>query len=142
MNKARAFVGFMLAQAILVQRAEPYGICKDMDTPVQIEVCWAQRAGQAETTLDRYATACRTALSADPDALALFEKAQEAWAAYRVADCQAVSKHHKPEPNEVTGTRYLQCIFRHARERTNAVWAGCLAGTKSDLPEPKFDGAK
>lgn len=136
-----------MASALARREAPATADCPGDTTP-EINQCFAERAEQADRELARYVDAARRRLRreladsrpTDPRVLKVpgeFDKAEQAWAAYRDAECDAVYDYWSE--GTIRDVESLACRIRLTQAHTHSVWRQWLTymdSTPPILPEP------
>jgi uncharacterized protein YecT (DUF1311 family) len=126
--------------------ASPTPACEQAAVSTQdMEQCRGKRLDAANADLARYIAAARKRLREDAASagdtagktLADFDKAEQAWDAYRTAECDAVYQNWSE--GTIRGVMSLTCQIDLTIRHTHTVWSNWLTymdSTPPILPEP------
>jgi len=116
------------------------------ETTLEINACLSQQLDKVDSDLARYIAAARHRLTSEAHAddghaaamaLADFDRAEQAWTAYRKAECGAVYDYWSD--GTIRTSMELTCEIDLTRRHTRTVWSEWLTymdSTPPILPEP------
>ncbi|GCD51708.1 lysozyme inhibitor LprI family protein [Acetobacter pasteurianus] len=129
------------ASVLCTVQARAADKCPGLTTP-EIADCQKQEVDKAQKQMARYIVAAegRIRQSADPEhALADFHAAQQHWAQYQKAECNAA--YEAWSDGTIRFSMALTCMLRLTHSRTMDIWQMWLTypdSTPPTLPKPVF----
>lgn len=103
----------------------------------QLEQCASLRLEEATGELEEYLVASKNLTGADEAGSAALLESQDFWRQFIEVDCRAAYEHARG--GSIRSLVMLECKRGHTRSRTLQLWNRYLAGTTSELPEPKWE---
>jgi len=113
--------------------------CEELTTARAISHCLSSEVDSAEVEQERYLQRASIRYADDKQVIALLVGAQNAWASYRKAHCNAV--YQSWVKGSIRTITLNQCRLDITRRRTHEIWQAYLTfedSTPPLLPEPKL----
>lgn len=120
-----------------VGEAPATNLCPDADTTVDMDQCYAEVLDRADATRARYLAAAQGRFADRPELAEMIGASDEAFTAYRDAECGAVLQNWID--GTIRGVMTLGCRIAMTDARTHEIWDNWLTfpdSTPAILPEP------
>tara|TARA_B100000678_G_scaffold221054_2_gene188399 strand:+ start:684 stop:1124 length:441 start_codon:yes stop_codon:yes gene_type:complete len=121
-------------------------------TTIAVNQCLANKVDAAQAEMERYLAAARKRAAemggtppgaSEKELLTGFDAAQDAWAKYRDAQCDAIYTYW--QGGTIRGAMALGCTLELTQQRTHFLWESFLTfpdSTPPVLPEPALPDTK
>ena len=113
-------------------------VCADSATTLDLNRCYAAVLAKAEQQRREYAYVATNRAEDRPDLAAKIRSSEEAFEAYRDAECDAV--HEDWKDGSIRAVKSLTCRIKMTDDRVKTIWQNWLTfpdSTRPVLPEPK-----